>query len=126
MKKQKRVKIKQDGTLEYAPHKVIYNGKLIFNPSDEILDILGYKILIETEPLPKKDGYYEYIKYEEEGEYVVEKRSYREIIDPSIGHRRISKIFLRIILIKLGYIDQFENLLKTMEIPLGNNKFLNA
>lgn len=39
----------ENGVLKYAPKKVIYNGKIIFNPSEEILTSLGYMQIVKTE-----------------------------------------------------------------------------
>ena len=125
----KKVKLK-DGVLEYAPLSVYIEKdgvkKFIIRPSDEILKELGYKDLIESEPLPPEEGYRDVITYTETDDCVIEHRHKEKIIDPDIGHRKLSKGFLRIELIKLGYIDQFENLLKTLEIPLGDGKTLNG
>lgn len=57
-----------DGVLEYAPTKVAYGGRWVFNPKPAILYALGYKEVVKEDypaELPQ-DGFYYLAVYSED------------------------------------------------------------
>ena len=62
--------IMQNGVLRYAPKKVNYNDRIVFNPTEEILKSLGYKEIRNTEY--PSDGKYYVSSYEEQDDKIVQ------------------------------------------------------
>lgn len=62
--------ILQNGVLRYAPKKVNYNNRIVFNPTEEILKSLGYKEVQNTEY--PSDGKYYVSSYEEQDDTIVQ------------------------------------------------------
>lgn len=62
--------ILQNGVLKYAPKKVNYNDRIVFNPTEEILKELGYKEVQNTEY--PNDGKYYVSSYEEQDDKIVQ------------------------------------------------------
>lgn len=60
----------QNGVLKYAPKKVNYNDRIVFNPTEEILKELGYKEVQNTEY--PNDGKYYVSSYEEQDDKIVQ------------------------------------------------------
>lgn len=62
-----------DTILEYAPKLITHDGKRVFNPSDEILKLYGYKELVTSEmPEDAPDGKMYISTYSDKGETIVQ------------------------------------------------------
>lgn len=48
----------ENGYIRYAPNNVVYDGNKVYNPTDEILILLGYLPVELGEDLPYKEGFY--------------------------------------------------------------------
>lgn len=117
----------------------IVDNNLIYAPDTFKLDI---GIVRGTPYLYHKFGYYDIIDImlEPKENYIVEidkfdvdhKKQTITIVykytekQQEIPQRNISKLFLKIALIKINKIDAFENLLSTIEIDIGEGKTING
>ena len=54
----------ENGYIRYAPNNVVYNGNKVYNPTDEILILLGYLPVELGVDLPYKEGFYVETTYE--------------------------------------------------------------
>ena len=60
-----------NGTLSYAPKKIIIDGKTIFNPREELLKEQGYKEIRKSDiPDDAPDGKIYVSSYEDKGDYI--------------------------------------------------------
>ena len=110
--------IESDNIIEYAPSVVKYNGIFYSSPSDEIYLKLNYKYVV-NEQLQERPGL-EIIKlpYTQDDTHIYFNYKYKNIDqNPPF---EISKIHLRIALIKLGIWDQFYEWMGTFDIDLGD------
>ena len=63
----------ENGTLVFAPRRIILNGMQIFNPADEQLISAGYKPIIET-PMPDDapEGQHYEAQYTDSGDSITQ------------------------------------------------------
>lgn len=62
-----------DTILEYEPKSIVHDEKLIFNPTDDVLKLHGYKELTQTEmPQDAPSGKMYVASYSDEGETIVQ------------------------------------------------------
>lgn len=62
-----------------------YKGKIYTNPTEEQLQMAGYKPLICAEPPEEKDGFYINVIYTETEKQIVQKYEYVKIEDGDIN-----------------------------------------
>ena len=61
-----------DGSIVYAPRRVVYQGMRIYNPPAEVLLALGYKPVQYTDPPEVPAGYYLQESWVETTEQIVQ------------------------------------------------------
>ena len=62
-----------DDELIIAPRMVQIEHNVIFNPSEEVLEQVGYKLLVFNEQIEEEDGLIAESYWEEENKYIVQK-----------------------------------------------------
>jgi hypothetical protein len=62
----------KNGVIEYAPSKVAYNGRWVFNPKPATLIALGYKEIVKDEypDEPPTEGFYYLEVYSEDEAHI--------------------------------------------------------
>lgn len=68
----KYAKIKEDGTLEYAPLPLIINGEKVWTNIEGEYNKLGFYEITKTE-MPEKEGYYYTVFWELENNKIVQR-----------------------------------------------------
>lgn len=69
-------KIIGNNRVEFAPNRILIGDQQIFNPTDEELESLGYKVLVYNDPPEILDDYYLIDGWAEIGEYIVQNWHY--------------------------------------------------
>ena len=121
----------KDGQIEYATIPLTVDGKIVsYHPTLGVYLRYGFKEIIDNIP-PKEPGYKIVNDYLDENETQIIVR-YKYVPDngdpepPPQPVRVFSKLYLQIILTKLGYWDRVLTWMKNTEINLDPNTKMNC
>lgn len=111
--------------IEYAKSFVKLNGIIIANPTVQQYLKAGFKELIDQKPTPIDGMDIVFDKYIEDAEHVYVNYIYQEKRIQTEEGFEVSKIYLRIALMKLGLWEQVAEQMKSTRIMISEDQFIN-
>lgn len=115
----------QKAAIAYAPNSLKIGNIFYSQPTREQYLQKGYKLIINNRP-EEKDGYIiQFDRYTEDDENIYYNYKYVETPTPVKETFQISKLYLRIALIKLGLWDQIVEWMKSTKIMISENQWIN-
>ena len=113
--------------IEYAPSSLKIGNIFYSNPSKEQYLQKGYKFIINNYPEHKEGFYIEFDNYTEDEENIYYNYKYSEVIKEEQQKEgfKVSKLYFRIALTKLGLWEQVVEWMKSTKIMLSEDQWIN-
>lgn len=114
-----------ENKIKYAPSTLKIGNIFYSSPSDEQYLLMKYKFIVDN-VLAQKDGFrIVFKKYTWDDQHIYINYEYIEIEKPKQQSFEISKLYLRIALMKLGLWDQIVEYMKSTKIMISEDQWIN-
>lgn len=115
----------ENDRIEYAPSTLKIGNIFYSSPSDELYLSLKYKFIVDN-ILEAKNGFIVvFDNYSQDEQHIYINYKYVEVEKPAQQLFEISKLYLKIALIKLGLWDQIVEYMKSTKIMLSEDQWIN-
>lgn len=114
-----------ENKIEYAPSTLKIGNIFYSSPTDDQYLQMKYKFIVDN-VLGQKDGFSIAFKgYAQDEQHIYINYEYIEIETPEQESFQISKLYLRIALMKLGIWDQIVEYMKSTKIMISEDQWIN-